>query len=347
MQTVKLNVIAGAATALILSLAAVQSMAQVPPGPSAQPQAGVVVPGAPAQAAPQPASAPAPQAALPGQPGTPIAGAVAPQLPPLPNQQAQAIRPGSVAVDDVLPPSLAGDVAEIKRRLDEFQRAQAAATAPLGKPVTRTVTITQQAGEAPQVLRLSPGIPTDVIFLDSTGQPWPIEFATPGADSSKFDVVMPMPGTPTLQIRPKQNYHYAGLSVTLKGNPIPVSFLLTASQKEVDTRLDVNVARRGPNAAAPIIDRIGAPHATDVSLMSFLDGVPPQGSREVKTSLNSVRAWLWNDRLIVRSELPVVSPAWSDNAASPSGVTNAYVLPVVPSILVTNGGRMVSVKVDN
>lgn len=271
-------------------------------------------------------------------------GAVAPTLPALPGADVKA---GRVAVDDVMPSGLANDVRELKRRMEEFSRAQSEAAAPLAKPMpSRSVTITQAAGEDAPEIRVAQGIPTNVVFLDSTGQPWPIEFATPG-DPNKFDVLMPIPGTANLQLRPRTPYGYGGLSVTLRGNPVPISLSLTSGQKEVDTRVDVKIGHRGPNAVASIIDRTGAPNATDVSLMSFLDGVPPQGSKEVRTSLSSVRAWLWNNRLVVRTELPLVSPAWTDSTSSPNGVTNAYILPAVPSILIAAEGRMITVQIDN
>lgn len=345
MQTIKTNAIAGAVAALFVAALGVNAQAQN------MPQSGAVFPGGQnpqQQMQPQAGGVPAQQTAQAAQPGQQIQQTGPngmPVLPKLPGEQS-GIRAGAIAIDDLMPPNLAKDVLELKERRDAYDRAMAASAGVVAKPVTRSITITQAAGEVPDVVRVAPGIPTNVVFLDSTGQPWPIEYATPG-DSSKFEVVMPMAGTSSLQIRPRFSYGYSGLSVTLKNNPIPISLTLTVGQAQVDARLDVKVARRGPNAAAPIIDRTGSPHATDVTLMSFLDGVPPQGSREVKTSLSSVRAWMWNDRLVVRTDQPLVSPAWSDSTSSPSGVTNAYILPVVPSILVATDGRMMTVKIDN
>lgn len=331
MAKMQVKPIASAAAALLLSVVG-SALAQANPG--------VVYPGGAAPGAPAAA-----QPAQPGQPGAPVAGA--PSLPPLPGAPAAPaqVRPGAVAVDDVMPAGLSDDVRELKRRMDEFQRAQNNAASQVAKPVTRTITVSQAAGEEPPVVRLAPGVPTNVVFIDSTGQPWPIDYATPG-DANRFDVLMPIPGTSSLQIRPRHNYGYGGLSVSLKGNHIPISLSLAVGQTEVDSRLDVKIARRGPNAAAPIIDRTGLPHVTDVSLMSFLDGVPPQGATEVKTSSKSVRAWRWAGKLVVRTDSPVVSPAWSDSTMSPSGVTNAYILPDVPTILVSSEGRMVTVKID-
>jgi intracellular multiplication protein IcmK len=156
----------------------------------------------------------------------------------------------------------------------------------------------------------------------------------------------PVAGSSTLQIRPKQTYAFGGVSVTLRGNPVPISISLTSAQKEVDTRLDVRVLKRGPNAQAPIIDRtpgVGAP--ADAILMSFLDGVPPSDSKELRTSLNGVRAWLApNGRMYLRTSMPVVSPAWTDSNASPDGM-RAYAMPQVPSIMISLDGALTHVSI--
>lgn len=356
--------IAGAAAALIVALAATPSIAQTQPGAPLPGQPGAVYPGGvypgagatpgaathqgqPAAAAAQPQQALAqPVVGQPGTPGTPVAGASAgvPSLPPLPG--ANAVNASQLATDDVMPADIPGQVRVLRQRMDEFARASATAGSTLPKPVSRTETITQAAGEKPMNVRLAMGVPSAVMFVDATGQPWPIEYATPG-DPNKFEVLMPVPGTASLELRPRQAYGWAGLTVKLRGNNVPIPFTLTFGQGEVDSRLDLRVAGRGPNAVAPIIDRVGMPGPLDAPLLSFLDGVPPQGARVLKTDSKSVKAWVLGDRLVVRSDMPVVSPAWSDSYSSPNGATNAYVLPLVPSILVSVDGRITPVKIDN
>lgn len=344
----KFGLVASAVATLVFSLSSATVAAQSSPGG----RDSAVYPGGvkPAASAPSAQSGKVSASGAPGAPGTPISGA--PVLPPLPGAVAGAPASGAptaaaqLAVDDTLPEHMAAQIKEFKRRLDMVDRANAESTAIVAKPVTRATTITQAAGEESPVVRVAPAIPTNIVFIDSTGQPWPIDYAIPG-DPTKFEILMPNPGTSVLQIRPTQSYGYGGLSVMLKGNTVPVTLILTAGQEEVDARLDVKIARRGPNAAASIIDLTGQPHDTDVSLSSFMDGVPPPGSQEVKTSLKLVRAWLWAGKLVIRSELPLISPAWKDNSISPNGVTFGYILPVVPSILVSSEGRFINVQINN
>lgn len=291
--------------------------------------------------------------------GSPALGSVqrpvsqgAPAMPPLPGATAgkgseSTKTAQELAIEDTLPQNIDVQVRELRRRMDEVQRAASANPAPAPKPVTRSISITQAAGEEPQSVRTAMGMPTNLVFTDASGASWPIAFATPG-DMSQFDVVLPVAGTSTIQIRPKTPYAYGGLSITLKDNDIPVSVILTAAQKEVDNRVDVRVMQRGPNAVAPIVDRVvtGGSAASDHALISFLDGVPPAGAKEMRTSYRGVKAWILNDQMYLRTDSTLVSPLWTDSLSSPSGVTRTYLLSNVPSVIISAEGRMVPVTIS-
>ncbi len=324
-------------------------------------QQGVVYPGrqmtgpggAPAVA---PMSAPQLPAQLPGNrvpvaapaaPGTPI-GQV-PPLPPVPPAQGTAVpalpplgTPSQMYVNDNMPADLADSIREYKRRFDEAQRASADYVKNAPKPISRTITITQAPGELSPTVRLSNGIPTNVVFTDATGATWPIEFATPG-DLSLVDVLIPVEGSSTLQIRPRQPYMYGAVSVNLRGNPVPITLILGSAQTEVDTRIDIRLARRGPNAQAPIIDRPGFTNVDGV-MLSVLDGVPPSDSQAIKSSHSDLRAWNHKGKMYVRTTLAVVSPAYSDTAASVDG-TRVYVMPPVPFVTVSVDGVLRNVRI--
>lgn len=361
-----------------MAAVSVSAHAQVPPAPAAIPnQGGVVYPGravepvaaAPIGAAPTATSAvvPIPGTPLPGQTrvaypaGSPpnvvleqpvVAPAPNPAMPPLPNSTAaknnapQKTGP-ELAVEDTLPENINVQVRELRRRMDEVQRAASANPSVAPRPITRSIAITQAAGEEPPAIRTTQGMPTNLVFTDASGAPWPIAFATPG-DISQFDVLLPVAGTSTVQIRPKTPYAYGGLSITLKGNDVPVSVILSAAQKEVDNRVDVRVMQRGPNAIAPIVDRVvtGGSAASDSALISFLDGVPPSGAKEVRTSFRGVKAWILNDQLYLRTDTTLVSPLWTDSMSSPNGVTRTYLLSNVPSVVISTDGRMVPVTIS-
>lgn len=387
MKKNQFNALAAAAAALVAAVT-FSAQAQVPPAaPAAPNQGGVVYPGRAVEpvASSAPAAAPASAAvyaptgnggAVP-VPGTPLPGqarvlapagsapnvvvqqpvaavgqAGAPAMPPLPGATApksnvpQMTGP-ELAVEDTLPKGIDAQVRELRQRMDQVTRAASANPGLAPRPITRSLAITQAAGEEPPSIRTTQGMPTNLVFTDASGAPWPIAFATPG-DISQFDVLLPVAGTSTIQIRPKTPNAYGGLSITLKGNDVPVSVILSAAQKEVDNRVDVRVMQRGPNAIAPIVDRVvtGGSAASDSALISFLDGVPPSGAKEVRTSFRGVKAWILNDQLYLRTDTTLVSPLWTDSLSSPNGVTRTYLLSNVPSVVVSTDGRMVPVTIS-
>lgn len=368
----KFNALA-AAVAVVVSAASSLALAQVVPAPApatALPnQQGVVYPGRSVEpvpgasaAAPAPSSGVAPSnvalpgSQLPGQVAAPAPTTArstgSPAMPPLqggvgPRNPGPVKSGPALAVDDTVPADIAEQVRVLRHRMDEVQRAASASPSAVPRPITRSQPVTQAAGEDPPSVRTSLGMPTNLVFTDSTGAPWPIEFATPG-DSSQFDVLLPVAGTSNIQIRPKSAYAYGGLSVTLKGNSVPVSVILTTAQKEVDSRVDLRIMQRGPQAQAPIVDVVfsGGNPASDRALNAFLDNVPPAGAKEVKTSFRSVKAWMYNDQLYLRTDATLVSPLWSDSRSSPNGVTRTYLLSEVPFVVVSTEGRMVRVTIN-
>lgn len=334
-----------------------QAPANSPPPSDAPSQAGVVYPGRPMIATTQtssisgltPANTVAPVAVnrLTGQasPGTPMG-----QLPPLPPQPGQSAvpqmppmaTPSQQYLNDMMPLDLPASLTEYKRRFEEASRASAQYVNTAAKPTSRSKTITQAPGEMSPTVRLASGMPTNVVFTDSTGAPWPIEFVTPG-DTGVVDALVPVAGSATLQLRPKQPYMYGAVSVNLINNPIPVTLILATAQDEVDTRLDIRLARRGPNAQAPIIDRPGFT-TIDSVMLQVLDGVAPGDAQVLKSGNADLRAWTYKGKLYVRTTLAVVSPAYSDTAASVDG-TRVYVMPSVPSVTVSIDGVLRNVRI--
>jgi intracellular multiplication protein IcmK len=297
-------------------------------------QEGIIYPGQQQGAAPQMNSA------VPGAPGTPLKNGAFPTLPALPGE----VTPAQQAVNDALPEDTAKELKELKRRVDEVLRVSATPVNTAAKPNSSHVELTQQPGEETPIVRLAPGVPTNLIFTDVTGAPWPIEYAVPGT-GGQFEILMPSADTPTLQLRPKTPYAYGGASIKLVGNPIPVSIQVTAAQKIVDVRLDIVILKKGPNAQAPMVDSgstASMPH--DAILTTFLYGIAPSGARELKSTSRSVKAWNYDGLLYVRSTVPLVSPNPIRQSRTVDG-TYAYVLPQVPIVNITADGVISSVTV--
>lgn len=332
----------GAVTQTTSSSVAVQSTSQVTQ-PSGN-QQGVIYPGQPIVQQAQPATMQAAQP-QPGFNGQPQPKPGAPVLPPLPGYtQPPELSPANQAVEDTMPQDTAAAILELRRRLDAVQRAGANSlkTAPVA--VARSVDITQAPGETPPVLRVAMGMPTNIVFLDGSGAAWPISYVTPGSPS-QFDTLIPEAGTSSVQIRPKNPYAYGGFTVKLVNNDIPISIIVTAAQKEFDVRLDAHLNRLGPNAKQTITNIASASTTPDPILSTFLDGVPPPGSKIRRSTFRGLSAWSYDGLLYVRTNVQLAAPNWF--ASKQSGEIRAYALPDVSTLTISVNGVMTLVNLSD
>lgn len=222
----------------------------------------------------------------------------------------------------------------------EFAQAATAGVPP--KPTATSQFVNLSPGSTPPVIRLSQGFVSSLVFLDSTGAPWPISAYDLG-DPSSFNIQWDKTSN-TLMIQAIKLYNYGNLAVRLKGLNTPVMLTLIPGQKAVDYRVDLRVQGYGPNAAAAPTEEGVPPSASDI-LLHVLDGVPPAGSQRLTVSGGDARAWLLNDLMYVRTNLTVLSPGWIGSMTSADG-THAYEMQKSPVLLVSWHGKVMQLKVE-
>ena len=224
-----------------------------------------------------------------------------------------------------------------------FDQSQRAAAADPGdkppKPTSSSVIVNLSPGASPPVIRLRAGFVTSLVFLDSTGEPWPIQAYDLGNPKS-FNIRWDQKGN-TLLVQAVDTYQAGNLAVMLKDNNTPVMVTLMPGQQEVDYRVDLRLPGLGPNAAATAS---GLPESANAQLISFLDGVPPQGSQELQVLGGPCQAWISGDRLFLRTRLTVLSPSWLSTMRSPDG-TNVYELTKAPIVLASSRGNIVQLTI--
>lgn len=240
---------------------------------------------------------------------------------------------------DKISPLTPDQIIQMRKQQDKTQQAIATTPGAPPRPVSSTLTIDLSPGVTPPVVRLSAGFVSSLVFVDSTGQPWPISDYSLG-NPKNFNIQWDRK-TNTLFIQSTTTYSSANLAVRLVALDTPVMLSLVSGQKDVDYRVDCQVQGRGPNAAAPLVGD-GLPSVTP-SLLSVLDGVPPPGSQELAVSGGYGRAWLSKGKLIFRTQLTVLSPAWSATVSSPDG-TRVYEMVKTPLILASQNGKTVKIE---
>ena len=233
---------------------------------------------------------------------------------------------------------------QIKRLRELFNQTQAAAATTPGTPPRPTISsqyVKLEPGATPTVIRLAEGYVTTLAFLDSTGQPWPVDnydIGNPQAFNIQWDKKSNL-----LMIQATSLYNVGNLAVQLRGLETPVMVTLISGQKAVDYRIDLRVPGNGPNAKA-LLGR-NLPQSADPALLNILEGVPPAGNTALKISGGVAQAWLVGDQLYVRTRLTLISPAWIATMSSPDGM-KAYEMPKTPLILGFEDGQSIQLKVE-
>lgn len=222
----------------------------------------------------------------------------------------------------------------------EYAQASTAGTPP--KPTATSQFVNLSPGSTPPVIRLSQGFVSSLVFLDSTGAPWPIaayDLGDPGAFNIQWDKT-----SNTLMIQAMKLYNYGNLAVRLRGLNTPVMLTLIPGQKAVDYRVDLRVQGYGPNAKSMPMEEGIPPSASDL-LLHVLDGVPPPGSKRLIVSGGDARAWQLAEKMYVRTNLTVLSPGWLASMTSADG-THAYEMQKSPVLLVSWHGKVMQLKVE-
>lgn len=222
----------------------------------------------------------------------------------------------------------------------EYAQATSAGTPP--KPTATSQIVNLSPGSTPPVIRLSQGFVSSLVFLDSTGAPWPIsayDLGDPAAFNIQWDKT-----SNTLMIQAIKLYNYGNLAVRLKGLNTPVMLTLIPGQKAVDYRVDLRIQGYGPHAVRMPMEEGIPPSASDL-LLHVLDGVPPAGSKRLIVSGGDAHAWLAREKMYVRTNLTILSPGWLASMTSADGM-HAYEMQKSPVLLVSWHGKVMQLKVE-
>jgi intracellular multiplication protein IcmK len=226
----------------------------------------------------------------------------------------------------------------IKKAQDDAQRASATSPTPPPKPQSSTITVSLAPGATPPLVRLGAGFVSSLVFADSTGQAWPVSDYSLG-NPTDFNIQWDKKSN-TLFVQSLKPYATANLAVRLTTLDTPIMLTLVSSQKIIDYRLDLQISGRGPNTLHTLpsnnIDLSQLNPAVSTELIHTLDGIPPQNSIILPINLAYGQAWRTIDnRILFRTTLRVLSPAWQAQVQSPDGM-RVYALNLTPLILATD-----------
>ncbi len=233
-------------------------------------------------------------------------------------------------------------VVKLRQLIDESQRAAAISPTVPPKPVSSTIMINLAPGATPPAIRLAQKHVTSLVFVDSTGAPWPIASFDVG-DSKAMNTQWDGKSN-ILLIQAVSPYDDSDLVIRLAGLPTPITLELVPGQRVVDARTDIHVPGIGPNSK-DIPMGVGLPNSANQLLLDVLDGVAPPGSKQLTIKGGDCQGWLLGDKMFLRSRLTLLSPGWVGRMKSPDGMI-AYELQLSSSVLVSQYGQPIELKVE-
>lgn len=228
----------------------------------------------------------------------------------------------------------------LRKLFNQSQKAIAQYPTTPPKPTSSSVMVNLAPGAAPPIVRLRAGRVSALVFVDSTGQPWPIQFYDIG-DPKTYNVEWNKKNN-ILLVQSSSMYKSGNLAVMLKGQDTPIMITLMPGQNAVDYRVDMRVPGLGPNAQ-PDLTNLAA--TANPNLLTFLDGVPPHGAKAVQVDGGPCEAWTFGGHLYLRTRLTVLSPSWMSSMRSPDG-THVYELVKTPVVLASFRGQITQLTIQ-
>jgi intracellular multiplication protein IcmK len=233
-------------------------------------------------------------------------------------------------------------VIRLRQLIDLSQRAASTPPTVPPKPVSTTIMMNLAPGTTPPAIRLAKGYVTSLVFVDSTGAPWPVasyEIGDPKATNIQWDGK-----SNVLLIQAATTYSDGDIVIRLAGLMTPLTLELVSGQRVVDYRTDIHVSGIGPNTK-DVPTGNGLPMGANQLLLSVLDGIAPPGGKTLLVKGGDCQAWILGDKMYLRTRLTLLSPGWVGKMVSPDGM-NAYELQRSSSVLVSQYGEPIELKIE-
>ncbi len=233
-------------------------------------------------------------------------------------------------------------VVRLRQYIDRSQRAASIPANIPPKPVSTTLMVNLAPGTTPPAIRLAQGYISSLVFVDSTGTPWPI--ASYDVGDGKATTIQWDGKSNIMLIQAISPYSDSNLVIRLTGLATPITLELVSGQRVVDYRADIHVPGIGPNTK-DLPTGVNLPNSANQLLLNILDGVAPPNSKTLAVTGGDCQAWLFGDKMYLRTRLTVLSPGWMGKMVSPDGM-NAYEIQRTSSVLVSQYGEPIELKIE-
>lgn len=243
----------------------------------------------------------------------------------------------------------AEEIQQYRNFIDAYDRAKAGNYSEAAKLIRRRINIGISPDSPVEEIRLNAENVGSIVFTDSLGNPWNVDdVLVPDyiIAMKKENMIVFTPNSKNSDANPSAKFARGSITVLLEGLRSTIPFGLSYGlSKQIDSQIEAQVqARNLKGPANPIQSNL---IEADEVAEQFLDGEPPQKSKEIKTSHKSVKSWLYGGKLYVRTPLALHSPAYQVYAASAAGMS-VFRFDGVPTIInAIHDGEIVSVSIGD
>ncbi|MEC8460902.1 MAG: DotH/IcmK family type IV secretion protein [Pseudomonadota bacterium] len=254
-------------------------------------------------------------------------------------------------IADTISPLTQDQIRQLRTLWNESKRAETITSPnpPFPANVSRMVDLS--TGGLPTVVRLGAGYVSVVSFFDANGNPWPIrgyDVGNPNMVNIVWNQSPPEEDekgvglSHTLMMQAQTMYRTTNMVVLLRGMATPILLEIVPGQQSVDYRLDLQVPRHGPYSGK----KTGLPANVKPILMDFANHTPPTGSVQLTVSGGDAQAWLYADRMYLRTRHQVISPAWMAKSSVASGDMHVYEMNYERVVLVLSNGQTSQLTIE-
>lgn len=213
------------------------------------------------------------------------------------------------------------------------------------RPVVDSKLVWLEPGSDVPIIHLYPGIASVLGFYDESGAPWPVRQYVIG-DGDNYEVVQLGENSNSLAVAPKSRVGWSNLVVALLDEWSPVVIRLRIGDQNAHFRSAIQVMKSGPNSESVLLHEPERIRAGDAQLLSALIGYDlPSDATRISVIGAEVEAWLLDDEILLRTRLPLLSPAWSSHLSAPNGI-RAYRLKLHSHLLLAAGDRIVRADIE-
>ena len=223
------------------------------------------------------------------------------------------------------------------------------------QPINSSKLISLDHGKLPTVVRLSAGYVSVLAFYDATGAIWPIhgyDIGNPASvnivwnEGTADDEAAGQSYANTLMLQAQTLYKTTNLVVMLRGLNTPIILELIPGQQQVDYRMDLQVPQRGPLAKnVEVSDVLTGANVPDY-LVNLINNIPPERSVQAHVMGGDAQAWIYRKKLLLRTPLEIISPAWAARVNGANGLVHVYELPLTSSLIALKNGEIVKLKIE-